>query len=477
MQLLPEDDKMGSTMQESLSKRALESADAFGAMAGLMKVFQNMYNKEKNPNGIISLGVAENSLMHKELVDYYADKIKVTSYDLTYGAGPGGSPILREALASLYNRKFSPTFEVKPEHVYTAIGVSGVLDLLFHTIADEGDAILIGRPIYTGFAHDLYGRSKLKLVPVSLKDVDPMGPEAIKYYEKELQVQRNNGVKVRGIILCNPHNPLGKCYTPEVIKEYAKFCNSHQIHFISDEIYALSIYSTPSNTSATPFTSAFAVPGLREVISPHLIHVVYGMSKDFCANGLRMGCLISPWNDQIFLAAVVAVGLFQWPSSLPDIAWRTILNDHEFLDQFVIENQKKLGEHYQILVNWFEKHNIPYVAGSNAGFFVWTDLRRYLAKIKLPKGDDGKIPGGKTNIPGQPEGAQKRDKILWDKMIDGGVYVGSAEMFFGEEHGWYRFSFSTPREELELGLSRMEKVLKKVDEEAALEGLEGLNVN
>ncbi|KAK6538739.1 hypothetical protein TWF694_010313 [Orbilia ellipsospora] len=446
-----------------LSQRAQESLGALAGFGDLFKIMQNMYNKETNPNGILSLGVAENSLMHQELTEYYADRIKVNPFSLTYGQGPGGSPILKKALAGLYNRKFSPTFEVKAEHIVIGSGVSGVLDLLCHSIGDEGDAILIGRPIYTGFVNDLFLRSKMQLAPVSLKGVDPMGVEAVKFYERELQVQKNRGVKVRGMILCNPHNPLGKCYTPEVIKAYAAFCNKHNIHFISDEIYALSIYSTPSNASAAPFTSIFSVPGLTDIIDKRLVHVLYGMSKDFCANGMRMGCLISPWNPTIVMASF-AVGIFQWPSSLADIAWRTILTDEKYLDDFIEKNQKKLGDHYTILTNWFKKHDIPYVDGSNAGFFVWVDLRRYLAKVKLPPGDDGKIPGGHTNIPGQPEGAQKRDKMLWDKMVDGGVYVGTAEMFYGEEHGWYRFSFSTVREEMELGLKRMEKVLKDVEE-------------
>ncbi|KAF3918310.1 hypothetical protein ABW21_db0205137 [Orbilia brochopaga] len=458
-----------------LSKRGLESVGAFAAMADLIKVMQNMYNKETNPNGVISLGVAENSLMHKELTAYLHDRVNVNPFSLTYGEGPGGSSALRKSLASFYNRKFNPTFEIKPDDIYTACGVSGTIDLLIHAISDEGEAVLVGRPLYTGFQHDLFQRSKVKLVPVSLKDVDPMGEEAVEVYEKELERQRALGVKVRAVILCNPHNPLGKCYTPEVIKAYAAFCNRHQIHFISDEIYALSLYSTPSNTSATPFTSVFAVKDLTSIIAPHLIHVLHGMSKDFCANGLRMGALISPWNTMI-RPTVMSVGIFQWPSSLADIAWRTILDDESFLDTFVAENAQKLATQYALLTKWLEDRKIPYVKGTNAGFFIWVDLRRWFDKVKLPDGDDGSIPGRGTNLPDAPPGAQKRDKILWDKMVDGGVYVATSEMFFGEEHGWYRFSFSMGKEELELGLGRMDKVLKEVENGALEAGMQGLTV-
>ncbi|KAK6347182.1 hypothetical protein TWF696_007258 [Orbilia brochopaga] len=450
------------TLDFGLSKRGLESLGAFAGMADLIKVMQNMYNKETNPNGVVSLGVAENSLMHKELTAYLHDKVNVSPFSLTYGEGPGGSTALRKSLAAFYNRKFNPTFEIKPDHLYTACGVSGALDLLVHGIADEGEAVMIGRPIYTGFEHDLFQRSKVKLVAVSLKDVDPMGVEAVEVYEREFERQRALGVKVRAVILCNPHNPLGKCYTPDVIKAYAAFCNRHRIHLISDEIYALSLYSTPSNASAAPFTSIFAIPNLSSIIAPHLVHVLHGMSKDFCANGLRMGCLISPWNTMM-RPAVMSVGIFQWPSSLADIAWRTILDDEKFLDGFIAENSRKLAAQYTALTRWLEDRQIPYVTGTNAGFFVWVDLRRWFNRVKLPEGDDGSIPGGHTNLPGAPPGAQKRDKILWNKMVDGGVYVASSEMFWGEEHGWYRFSFSMEREELELGLGRMDKVLKAVE--------------
>ena len=40
--------------------------------------------------------------------------------------------------------------------------------------------------------------------------------------------------------------------------------------------------------SPTPFVSTLSLD-LRDVIDPTLMHVLYGASKDFCANGLRLG--------------------------------------------------------------------------------------------------------------------------------------------------------------------------------------------
>ena len=55
------------------------------------------------------------------------------------------------------------------------------------------------------------------------------------------------------------------------------FCQKHQIHLISDEIYALSISKTGDADSVT-FTSVFSfyTTGL---IDDDLLHVLYGMSK------------------------------------------------------------------------------------------------------------------------------------------------------------------------------------------------------
>lgn len=50
---------------------------------------------------------------------------------------------------------------------------------------------------------------------------------------------------------------------------------------------------------ATPisFLSTLALD-LRDVIDPTILHVLYGASKDFCANGLRLG-LVSTRNEGI----------------------------------------------------------------------------------------------------------------------------------------------------------------------------------
>lgn len=114
---------------------------------------------------------------------------------------PYGSRVLLATLSTFINADFHPIIPAHPQHIVVASGVTALLDLLSFAIVDEGDAILIGRPLYTGFRNDLRVRSKVKLVPVSAGDIDPMGEVMGQCFEEEIERQREQGVSVRGMIL------------------------------------------------------------------------------------------------------------------------------------------------------------------------------------------------------------------------------------------------------------------------------------
>lgn len=44
------------------------------------------------------------------------------------------------------------------------------------------------------------------------------------------------------MIVCNPQNPLGRTYSRETLLAYARFCEERDLHLVSDEIYAMSVY-------------------------------------------------------------------------------------------------------------------------------------------------------------------------------------------------------------------------------------------
>ena len=50
------------------------------------------------------------------------------------------------------------------------------------------------------------------------------------------------GLKVRILLLTNPHNPLGVIYKPTVIRTCIEWARARGMHTIVDEIYALSIH-------------------------------------------------------------------------------------------------------------------------------------------------------------------------------------------------------------------------------------------
>ena len=44
-------------------------------------------------------------------------------------------------------------------------------------------------------------------------------------------------------MLVNPHNPTGRTYSADTLRGYVQFAEKHDLHLISNEIYALSTFT------------------------------------------------------------------------------------------------------------------------------------------------------------------------------------------------------------------------------------------
>ncbi|KAH8812703.1 pyridoxal phosphate-dependent transferase [Xylogone sp. PMI_703] len=396
----------------------------------------NLYDRESNPDGMISLGVAENRLMHQEITEHINSTLKIRPKSLTYGDGSVGSDELRSNIAKFMNATFRPNHPLVLEHVTVLAGVSSVIDTISFCLAEKGDGILLGRPTYVGFISDMVNRAEVKPVLVSFESsgVDPTSLEAVKCYEDALIEANTNGTPVKALLFCNPHNPFGTLYPTNVIEAYLRLCAKYNIHFISDEVYANSVFSSSDFPHPPQFKSVLSLE-IEKYIDPSLVHCLYGMSKDFCSNGIRIGVFVSQ-NNKTLHAAIRAVSKFAWTSSLADSAWSAILADQEFLDGYFRKLRSKLSQSYEHCITLLKEKDIPYVACYSAPF-IWIDLSRFLEfpSIKCER------------------------ELAW-KMIKHGVWFATGEAYRSEKPGWFRLTFAVDSTELEIGFERLTKALK-----------------
>ena len=125
-----------------LSTRGAKAAEP-GGLVALMKVWNDMYDAEKNPGGYISLGVAENALMHKEMSQYINSSFSISDFSLTYGDGGSGSKRLRAALSKFVNRHFKTVTPVTTEQINVSNGVTTSIEGCAWYLGNEGDGFLL----------------------------------------------------------------------------------------------------------------------------------------------------------------------------------------------------------------------------------------------------------------------------------------------------------------------------------------------
>jgi len=219
----------------------------------------------EQPDGVIPLTAADPDfaaapVIRQAVIDYARDGL------FSYGPA-GGLPLFRRAVArDLGHRRGAA---VGPDGVMAVNSAAAGLALLTRHWLQPGDEAIVGNPVDFLFAHCVKAAGG---VPVSWS-IGRHDPLDLQLLESLLTP------RTRLLCLCNPHNPLGRCWRRDELEALGSFCLERRIRVLSDEVWSDIVYPPAVFTSWLALDPALAANGA----------VVHGFSKGFGLAGLRVG--------------------------------------------------------------------------------------------------------------------------------------------------------------------------------------------
>jgi gliotoxin/aspirochlorine biosynthesis aminotransferase len=175
---------------------------------------------------------------------------------------------------------------VLPSHLATAPGAAGCIDALLFNICEAGDGVLMPSPYWNGFDFSMRVRAAAEPVLVPVPSFSSNFTDDLLVALEE--VYAASTIPIKALMITNPHNPLAICYPRRILEICLAFCKKHGIHFISDEVYALSIFPSVDLVSPEPFVSVLSLDLDKIEADKSRVHVVWSTSKDFGQSGIRM---------------------------------------------------------------------------------------------------------------------------------------------------------------------------------------------
>ena len=134
---------------------------------------------------------------------------------------------LFEAYISWWKRRYG--LDMSRQDMAYSIGVMPSISSMIRCLTDVGDEILIQSPVYHVFYYVIEDNER-KVLENEL--VYEHGEYKIDFDDLEEKLSR-----VGMMILCNPHNPIGKIWSREELDRIADLCIKHDVILISDEIH------------------------------------------------------------------------------------------------------------------------------------------------------------------------------------------------------------------------------------------------
>lgn len=185
-------------------------------------------------------------------------------------------------------------WEVQPEWIFTTHGLVNGTALCIQSFTQPGDGIILMTPVYHAFSRIIKaaGREVVEC-PLLLKD-------GVAHLDIAGWAERLSG-REKMLILCSPHNPGGRVWTRDELRQVAEFCVKHDLILVSDEIHHDLVY---------PGHKHLPMPLAAPEITDRLI-MMTATTKTFNIAGAHIGNVIiaDPGLRKTFANTMNALGI------------------------------------------------------------------------------------------------------------------------------------------------------------------------
>lgn len=375
--------------------------------------FRTMASK-KARNDSLPLWVAD---MDFECAEPIIDALHKRVDHKIFGYSSNNTDEYFNAVHSWYKRRFG--LEIERESIVYAPGIVPAIAVLVRILTEPGDGVIIQRPVYYPFTNKIESNDR-RVVNNSL--IYKYGKYEMDYKDLE---EKTKDPKNKVMILCSPHNPVGRVWKPEELLKVVEICKKNDVFIVSDEIHSDLIRKSYKHTPLQLLCEEYK-DKIVTCLAP---------SKTFNLAGMQLSNLII--NDKEirkkYTDEVVSTGGGSTPNPFAIVATIAAYNESEdWVDQLNSYLDKNIEFIKEFLDKNLPKAKLIYPEGT---YLVWIDLNEY-------------------NLT-----ADELEDLMIEKA---NVLLDEGYIFGGEGIGFERINVACPKSILEDCLNRIKDALNSL---------------
>jgi len=309
-------------------------------------------------------------------------------------------------------------WKIKKDWMAFSPGVVPALSFIIRAFTQPGDKVVVQPPVYYPFFRVIENNGcHVVNNPLKLSNK--------KYFIDYDDLERKiDDPRVKLLILCSPHNPVGRVWQKEELIILGEICLEHNVIVVSDEIHADILFKGYRHIPFASISPAFA----------HHSITCTAPSKTFNLAGLQTSTIIIP-NKKYYKIYENILDSFALDKNnvFGLVALEAAYRDgEEWLEQLL----SYLNKNLEFLMKYF-KERIPKikVIKPEGTYLIWLDCR----ELGLSTKDLNNFMIKKAKV-----------------VLDGGDWFGAEGM------GFMRINIAFPRSFLEEGLKRIERAVNNL---------------
>lgn len=301
-------------------------------------------------------------------------------------------------------------WEIRTEDISCLYGVVPALSAAIRAYTREGDGVIIQTPVYYPFGDMIRRNGRVVIENPLIRGEDG-------HYRMDFENLREVARGAKLMLLCSPHNPVGRVWTVEELENVRDICRAAGVTVVSDEIH----FDLVLQGTHTPYAK----------LDSDTV-VMTAPSKTFNVPGLQLANMIIPnaemkraFDDRIHADGFSNISHFGWAATVGAYesgeAWLDALLDY-------------LRGNFRAFSEFFAAEFPDFVVTPLEGtYLAWVDFR----SLGLRGKELEALTRGKANL-----------------VLDEGYIFGP------QGDGFERFNIALPRNELMKNLERLKKAIK-----------------